>query len=60
MVKVKIDKKKCTNCRLCIDICPMNVFGLENGEVVVKKARKCIVCRACEIQCPHQAIEVKE
>ena len=31
-----------------------------NEQVVVKDAKKCIVCKACEIQCPQQAITVKE
>jgi NAD-dependent dihydropyrimidine dehydrogenase PreA subunit len=33
---------------------------MENEQVVVKDASKCIVCRACEVQCPHKAIEVHE
>lgn len=60
MAKVTIDKKKCTNCRRCVEICPAGVFGMDNEEVVVKDESKCIVCRACEVQCPHQAIKVEE
>ena len=60
MTKIIIDKKKCTECKLCLNICPMNCYGLENEKVVVKNPEKCIVCRACEIQCPVQAIEVQE
>jgi NAD-dependent dihydropyrimidine dehydrogenase PreA subunit len=60
MATVKIDKTKCTNCRKCIEVCPVTVFGIENEQVVVKDASKCIVCRACEVQCPHKAIEVHE
>lgn len=60
MTKVKINKEKCTNCKKCLETCPVNCFGIENGEVVVKNPEKCILCRACEIQCPHNAIEIEE
>ena len=36
MVAVKIDKKKCTNCKKCIEVCPVRVFGMENEEVELK------------------------
>jgi NAD-dependent dihydropyrimidine dehydrogenase PreA subunit len=60
MATVKIERTKCTNCKKCIETCPVHVFGMENELVVVKDASKCIVCRACEVQCPHKAIEVHE
>ena len=60
MPKVIIDKEKCNNCRVCIEVCPMKCFGLANEQVVVKDSKKCIACKACEIQCPQKAIKVKE
>ncbi|MCK4714954.1 MAG: 4Fe-4S binding protein, partial [Candidatus Aenigmarchaeota archaeon] len=54
-----IDKKKCTDCGTCISICPMDVFGKDNKEVVVKKPGECIGCKACEVQCPEEAITVE-
>ena len=60
MVNIKINKKKCTNCKKCIDICPMGVFGYENDEVVVKDPKKCILCKTCLIHCPEDAIEIEE
>lgn len=55
-----IDKKKCNNCKICIDICPVNVFAEEDGEVIVKNKDACIGCRVCESQCPKGAIKVKD
>ncbi len=31
-----------------IDICPVDVFALEDNKVVVKNPDACIGCRACE------------
>ena len=53
-----IDYKKCTACKTCIDVCPMDVFVEEKGKVIVKKPKECIGCKACEVQCPEKAIEV--
>jgi NAD-dependent dihydropyrimidine dehydrogenase PreA subunit len=58
MPTITIDKKKCTNCKRCVEVCPVHVFGMENEDVVVKDASKCILCKACEVQCPHKAITV--
>jgi 2-oxoglutarate ferredoxin oxidoreductase subunit delta len=60
MPKPKIDEKKCTNCGTCIEVCPMGVF--EKGEKTAKVAKpdECIGCRACEVQCPEEAIKVED
>ena len=58
MPKPVIDKKKCTDCGDCVDICPVSVFTKEKGKVFVKNPKECIGCRACEGQCPTNAIKV--
>lgn len=58
MPKPVIDRKKCNDCGDCVEVCPVNVFAKEKGKVVVKKAEECIGCRACEGQCPTNAIKV--
>lgn len=62
MAKPVVDTKKCTGCGTCVDICPMQVFGLDKSvkKSVVKKPDECIGCRACEVQCPAKAIVVKD
>jgi NAD-dependent dihydropyrimidine dehydrogenase PreA subunit len=64
MVKVEIDRNKCDGDGTCVDVCPVDVFELQEIEgktkAVVVDNDACIVCRACEVQCPQQAITVTE
>lgn len=55
-----IDKKKCTNCGDCVNICPVMVFGKKENEVVVLKPGECIECNACAVNCKNKAITLKE
>jgi len=55
-----VDKNKCTGCGTCVDVCPVNVFQIENKKSEVKRPADCIQCRACEASCPEKAIVVKE
>lgn len=65
MPKPRIDKKKCDMCInqdsvLCIDVCPVDVFEKKGKEIIIKNPDNCIGCRACEAQCPKEAIVVKD
>lgn len=67
MVKVVVDYAKCNGDGVCVDVCPVAVLELKElpdypGEKksVVVNNDACIVCRACEVQCPTQAITVTE
>ena len=64
MVSIKVDVERCTGCGTCVDICPVAIFELQEIEgktvSVVVAEDDCIICRACEIQCSEQAIEIIE
>jgi NAD-dependent dihydropyrimidine dehydrogenase PreA subunit len=67
MVVVKVDYEKCNGDGICVDVCPTAVFELQEvaeypGEEksVVVDNDECIECRACEDQCPVQAITIEE
>jgi NAD-dependent dihydropyrimidine dehydrogenase PreA subunit len=60
MVKIIINNEKCTGCGTCADTCPVNVYEVRDGKSVATKPDECLVCRACEVQCPETAIQVIE
>jgi NAD-dependent dihydropyrimidine dehydrogenase PreA subunit len=60
MVEIKIDIEKCTGCGTCVDTCPVEVFEIREEKSVVVNLDECLVCMACEVQCPEGAIKVIE
>lgn len=60
MVKIAVDNDKCTGCGTCVDNCPVDVFEIKDEKCIPANAEECLVCRACEVQCPESAIQVIE
>lgn len=56
-----IDEMKCVKCNICAQICSMDVFGpAQPGEIPVPIYwKECWHCRACAIDCPSGAIELR-
>jgi len=60
MVKVIVDSAKCNGDETCVNTCPVSVFEMKDGKSVPVKVEDCLICRACEAQCPTGAIQVIE
>jgi NAD-dependent dihydropyrimidine dehydrogenase PreA subunit len=58
--KVHLDKEKCTGCSMCYEVCPKGVYRVDEAERKSEMANpnECIVCRACVVQCPVEAISL--
>lgn len=62
-----INKKTCTKCGRCIEVCPVNpkAVGWKKGDAPRKSApvynyRECIRCYCCHEMCPSRAIHIKK
>lgn len=55
-----INLEKCTGCGVCIETCAMDVIRMdEKGEkALVEYVDDCMLCYACELDCPEDAIYV--
>jgi ferredoxin len=46
----------CTQCALCVSICPVNNLKNENGRITHNS--NCMICYRCINKCPQKAITV--
>ncbi|MFT4044131.1 MAG: ferredoxin family protein [Gordonia sp. (in: high G+C Gram-positive bacteria)] len=50
---------RCTECDVCVRICPMNVFDAVDGAPpVIARQSDCQTCFQCEAYCPADALFV--
>ncbi len=63
MKPITIDYKKCIGCRKCYDLCPQDVFVIDEktGLPMVKPEREgeCWFCGICWMECPKRAIDIR-
>lgn len=59
-----IDYKKCTGALACYEVCPAEVFDIEEIDrvkrAVVARPENCIECNQCVEACPEDAIKLVE
>lgn len=60
VVTLRLNVSKCTGCGMCREVCPHNVFSLENDKSKIRDKDACIECGACAKNCPCDAISVKK
>ncbi len=61
--EIKIDADLCDGNGTCYEVCPSECFTETDGgkcHVDENNAEECSGCRACETQCPNEAIEIIE
>lgn len=52
---IRVDKKSCNACDLCMKICPCANICLDKDGYPVW-GRNCLLCQTCELKCPEDAI----
>ncbi len=67
MPKVKVDWAKRNGDGTCVEVCPVDVFELQKIpeypdtlKAVPVREKECILCMACVVSCPTEAITVEE
>lgn len=55
--KPVINKKKCKECNMCVESCPIKAIDINTKEIDYKK---CIECMCCHELCLHKAVELKK
>ncbi len=58
MAIYEIDFDNCIICRKCLDICPMDVFGIIGDTVFLAYPEDCARCFLCDRICPTEAIQI--
>ncbi|MFO8090730.1 MAG: 4Fe-4S binding protein [Desulfatiglandaceae bacterium] len=58
--KPEVDEEKCVGCGECVDVCPVDVYELQDEKSVPVNAEECIGCESCVEVCEHDAITVTE
>ncbi|MDR1490447.1 MAG: 4Fe-4S dicluster domain-containing protein [Desulfovibrio sp.] len=57
---VTVDSDKCTGCSECVDICPVEVYELQEGKSVPMNMDECLGCESCVEACEAGAVCVEE
>ncbi len=57
---VLVDSDKCTGCGECVDICPVEVYELENGKSAPINPEECLGCESCVEVCETCAVSISE
>ncbi|MBI4843742.1 MAG: 4Fe-4S binding protein [Nitrospirae bacterium] len=60
MYIVTVDKSKCDGCEECVNLCPSEVFQMQDGKSEPVKPDECVFCLTCVEGCPNSAITVTE
>lgn len=58
--KVTVNTDKCIGDGECVDVCPVEVYKLQNGKAVPVNMQECLGCESCVEVCDQDAIVVEE
>jgi NAD-dependent dihydropyrimidine dehydrogenase PreA subunit len=56
--RVTLDLDLCSSCGRCVEICPTDVFRMNDRHPVAAYESDCTVCFLCQDDCPESAITI--
>ena len=59
VVTLQLNQDKCSGCKMCMIVCPHEVFQFKEKKVFIAKKDSCMECGACQKNCPEGALSVK-
>jgi NAD-dependent dihydropyrimidine dehydrogenase PreA subunit len=58
--EVVVDQEKCVGCEECVEVCPVDVYEMEDEKSVPVNAEECLGCESCVEVCESEAITITE
>lgn len=55
--KIKINRKECIGCGMCVKDCPVDNIAVKDKKAVIKM-QKCLMCGHCVAVCPKAAVSI--
>ncbi len=60
MFSVTVDPDRCTGDEECLEVCPVDVYEIQDGRAVPVNADECLGCESCLDACESEAITIVE
>jgi DNA-directed RNA polymerase subunit D len=57
--EIKISRRKCDNCGICVEVCPKDVLKIVKKKLEVVSEENCTLCNDCEVICPKNPSAIK-
>lgn len=58
VASIELLPERCTGCGMCAEVCPREVFAIENKRAVILDKDRCMECGACANNCAFGALTV--
>jgi len=55
-----VDHDKCIGCGECEEVCPVDVYEIQDEKAVPVNAEECLGCESCVEVCEQGAITIEE
>jgi NAD-dependent dihydropyrimidine dehydrogenase PreA subunit len=56
----EVNEEKCIGCGECAEVCPVDVYEIQNEKAVPVNADECLGCESCVEVCEQGAITLTE